>query len=44
MYVCNMPFQMSETSEQNRQHYFEEVPSFLKMSCTKKRQSEAELL
>jgi hypothetical protein len=37
LYVCNMPFHMSETCEQNRLHYFEEVKFFLYelMSCRK---------
>ena len=33
MNVCNMPFHMNETSEQNRQQYFEEVKSELKNKC-----------
>ena len=41
LYVCNMPFHMGEASEQNRQHYFEEVNSVLQkcMSCRKVRGS-----
>ena len=33
LYVCNMPFPMSETFGQKRQHYFEEVNSFLQYTC-----------
>ena len=29
LYACNMPFHMSETPEQNRQHHFEEIKYFL---------------
>ena len=33
LYVCNLPVHMNDTSEQNRQHYFEKVNSLLKNTC-----------
>ena len=29
LYACNMPFHMSKTHAQNRQHHFEEIKYFL---------------